>query len=587
VLARLRRARRLAPTLREAHARSEEGRLAEAAQLYEAALRLDPRHARAHYNLGLVRLRSGRIDAAVGYFAAAIEEQPDFAEAHNAAGIALRMLGRHEEAIAHYQKALAVKPDYAEAENNLGTALRTLERWEEAAAHYRKALALKPDYFDAESNLGAVSRARGHYEDAAAHYRKALALRPDSAVAHGNLGAVLQLIGRHEEALAAFDKALELQPDLAEAHLGRGATLKTLGRIGDGQRAVETAVELAPRRAEFYLSLAQSKRFADGDPHLVALEALARDIDRLDAEQQIHLHFALGQIYADLGQHERSFGHLVAGNASKRRSIAYDEAAALAEIEQTRAMFGAELIRRGAGLGDPSPAPVFIVGMPRSGTTLVEQILASHPLVHGGGERRDFETAVAGFSPGDTGAEGLRRVAARYLERALALAPAAARITDKMPGNFRHAGPIHLALPNARIIHVARDPLDTCFSCFATLFGGHLPYVYELGELGRYYHAYASLMAHWREVLPAGVMLEVRYEALVADFEPQARRIVAHCGLDWDDACLEFHKTQRPVWTASTVQVRRPLYRTSIGRAEPYRKMLGPLIEALGPEKTE
>ena len=578
-LIRRRRSRRLARILRRAYRLCEKGRLAETGRLYEAALRLDPDHDRANFNFGLVHLRLGRRDEALRCFLRAIAGNPDFAEAHDGAGIALRMAGRHEDAIAHYRRAIAIKPGYAAAENNLATALRGLERWEEAASHHRKALALRPGYFEAESGLGAALRGLGRFEEAAAHYRAALALKPGHADTHGNLGAVLQLLGRHEEALLSFDKALSLEAGLAEAHYGRGTVLKTLGRLDEGQRAVETAIELAPRRAAFYLSLVQSKRLiGDGDPHRVAIEALARDLPSLSAEEQIHLHFALGQVYADLGRPERSFRHLADGNALKRRRIAYDEAAALAEIEQTRAVFGADLIRRGAGLGDPSALPIFIVGMPRSGTTLVEQILASHPLVHGGGERRDFETAVAGLDPGG---DGLRRVGARYVERARALAPAATRVTDKMPGNFRHAGAIHLALPNARIIDVRRDPTDTCFSCFATLFGGDLPYAYDLGELGRYYRAYAALMAHWREVLPESVMLEVRYEALVADFEPQARRLVAHCGLDWDAACLDFHKTQRAVWTASAVQVRQPLYRTSVGRARSYERMLGPLRAAL------
>jgi hypothetical protein len=243
-------------------------------------------------------------------------------------------------------------------------------------------------------------------------------------------------------------------------------------------------------------------------------------------------------------------------------------------------------MRERAGQGDPSPVPVFILGMPRSGTTLVEQMLASHPQVHGAGELSDFTAAVAGLDgpdgvPADIGGAELRRIGARYVARVRPLAPGALRITDKMPANFRFAGLIHLALPNARIIHLRRDPVDTCLSCFSILFGGDQPHTYDLGELGRYYRAYQRLMEHWRAVLPLGVMLEVQYEALVGDFEPQARRIVAHCGLEWDDACLDFYKTQRPVHTASAVQVRRPVYQTSVGRWRPPEDLLRPLLDAL------
>ncbi|MGH7030610.1 MAG: sulfotransferase family protein [Stellaceae bacterium] len=244
------------------------------------------------------------------------------------------------------------------------------------------------------------------------------------------------------------------------------------------------------------------------------------------------------------------------------------------------------MIRERAKQGDASPLPVFIVGMPRSGTTLVEQMLASHPEVHGAGELGEIERAVAALGgpdgvPADIGGAELRRLGASYLAKVTALAPGATRITDKMPANFRYAGLIHLALPNARIIHLSRDPVDTCLSCFSILFGGDQPFTYDLGELGRYYRAYQRLMAHWRAVLPAGVMLEVRYEALVGDFEQEARRIVAHCGLRWNAACLDFHNTRRPVHTASSVQVRRPLYRSSVGRWRPAEEVLRPLLDAL------
>jgi hypothetical protein len=337
---------------------------------------------------------------------------------------------------------------------------------------------------------------------------------------------------------------------------------------------------------EFVGSLTESKRFVDGDPHLTLIEALARDMGSLSEEDQMHLHFALGKVYADLGQHERSFSHLIEGNALKRKQIVYDETAALAQLERMRELFTAEAMRKGRGFGDPSTVPVFIIGMPRSGTTLVEQILASHPKVYGAGELDNFEAAVAnlrgsGGARSGLGGEELRWISTRYLERVRATAPAAERITDKMPANFRYVGLIHLALPNARIIHIRRDPIDTCLSCFSILFAHGQFFTYDLAELGRYYRAYAALMEHWREVLPLEQMLEVQYEELVANFEPLARRIVAYCGLDWEDACLEFHKTQRPIWTASVVQVRQRIYRSSVGRWRPHEGMLRPLSEAL------
>ena len=586
ILTRLNAARRLARDFRTALKLQQQHRLAEAEQLYGSVLDRNPDHAQALYNLGLLRIRQGRLDEAIALFERALDRQPDFPEAHNAAGIALRLANRHQQALDHYQKALAAKPDYAEVENNIGLALRALDRQAEALAHYQRALAIRPDYAEAENNLGAAWRALHRYDEAARHYRQALALNPDSAAAHGNFSAALQLQGRHEEALTHAERALALAPGFAEAHHGRGTILRTLGRLDEARQALERAIDLAPRRAEFYRSLAEAKHFTAGDPHRAMIETLARDMAALPEEDQLHLHFALGKVYDDLGEHERAFSNLLAGNALKRRQLAYDEAAVLGRLDRFRTLFSAEIIGERAGQGEPSAAPIFIIGMPRSGTTLVEQMLASHPNVHGGGELGDFEAAVAALGsadgvPADIGAAELRAIGADYLARVTALAPRARRITDKMPANFRFAGLIHLALPEARIVHMQRDPVDTCLSCFSILFGGDQPFAYDLGELGRYYAAYQRLMQHWREVLPPGVMLDVQYEALVEDFEAQARRIVAHCGLDWNDACRDFHKTQRPVHTASAVQVRQPLYRSSIGRWRPTQEALRPLLDAL------
>jgi tetratricopeptide (TPR) repeat protein len=517
----------------------------------------------------------------------ALKRNPQFAQAHFDTGNALLELKRHEEALASYDRALAIQPDLVQALSNRSNALFELKRHEEALASCDRALAIQPAFAQALSNRGNALFNLTRYEEALASYDRALAIQPDFARVLSNRGNALFELKRHEEALASHDQALAIQPDFAEAHHGRATLLSTFGRIKEAQHVLEKAIELAPRKALFYNSLAFSKRFVDGDPHLTLVEALARDMESLPEEDQIYLHFVMGKVYADLGQHERSFSHLIEGNALKRKQIVYDEAAALAQVERMRQLFTAEAMRKGRGFGDRSTVPVFIIGMPRSGTTLVEQILASHPKIYGAGELDDFQIVLANLrgsvrSRGGFGAEDLRQIGARYLERVRAIAPAAERITDKMPGNYLYAGLIHLALPNARIIHIRRDPLDTCLSCFSLLFTRNLlPFTYDLTELGRYYRAYATLMEHWREVLPLEQMLEVHYEELVANFEPLVRRIVAYCGLEWDDACLEFNKTQRPVRTASVVQVREPIYRSSIRRWRPYEGMLRPLIKAL------
>jgi hypothetical protein len=448
----------------------------------------------------------------------------------------------------------------------------------------------------------------GRLADAEIFYRQALAAQPNNANALNLLGIVahqmasVKLVAAREqrakldEAIALYRQAIRIKPNYAEAHANLGVALEQQGKLEDAREAFEKAIEAAPARAATYRLLSAVKQFTAADPHIASMENMARGMTSLSPDEQIDLRFALGKAYRDLGDHAKSFYHLFEGNALKRKRIVYDEQAMLATFDRIRAVFTSKHMRDHEGSGYASSVPVFIVGMPRSGTTLIEQILASHPQVFAAGEVMDLPRVAASVCepPGATvpypemvpsmTADRFKALGAAYLQRLTARAPTAFCITDKLPGNFRLLGLIHLALPNARIIHVRRDPIDTCLSCFSRLFTGLQPFAYDLGELGRFYRAYESLMAHWRAVLPAGVMLEVQYEDLVADFAPQARRIVAYCGLEWDERCAAFHETQRPVRTASATQVRQPLYRSAVGRAQPYAAMLGPLIEALRTE---
>lgn len=316
------------------------------------------------------------------------------------------------------------------------------------------------------------------------------------------------------------------------------------------------------------------------------MEALGRTAAHLSVEDRIELHFALAKAYEDLGKLESSLGQLLDGNAL------YDKSETLGLLNQALSVFTSEFIRSRSNAGNPSPLPVFIIGMPRSGSTLVERILASHPEVFGAGELRYFRSAVdiqldlkglALYSPMlSMTDEDFSQLGTRYLAEIKRLAPTAARATDKMTANFILAAFIHLALPNATIIHTIRDPIDTCISCFSKLFSeGELSYTYDLTELGRYYRHYKALMAHWHCVLPPGRILDVCYEDVLVDLEGQARRIIAHCGLNWDPTCLAFHRTERPVRTISATQVRQPIYHSSVGRWRNYEQYLAPLLNEL------
>lgn len=555
----------------------------------------DPQDSDALERVALVRARQGKLDEAVRLLREALAQRPHSASAHFHLGNVLNSLGRPEEAKACYETAIALVPDFAEAHYNLGNTLQTLGRHQEARARYEQALPLMPDRPELYNNLAVVLQTIGDHEQAIRHCEKALALRPDYPEAYNNLANSLYALNRCEEAVTQYHRALALKADFAEAHDNLGMAHVAVGRIAEARQCFETAIALAPKRGSFYFNLTKCKTFSRGDPDLRAMEALAATAASLPADERVKLHYALGNAFADVAQHERSFEHFRVGNALKRQQLVYDEEKSLARIDRTRAVFTPDLMRAKAGLGDPSAVPVFILGMPRSGSTLVEQILASHPDVFAAGELDDFYLLVRSLERSDgaridypervpeLGGPALRAIGAGYVDRLRRRAPAARRITDKMPTNWWLTGLIHLALPNARIIHTRRDAVDTCVSCFTTLFLGQ-DWSYELGELARYYRAYAATMAHWRAVLPGGVMLEIDYEDVVADLEGQARRILAHCGLDWNEACLDFHRVRRPIKTASAAEVHKPIYQSSVGRWRRYGESLRPLLEALGPE---
>ena len=576
------------------HALHTLGRSEDAIAHYRRALVLKEDHAGAHNNLGSSLHALGRAEEAVGHFQRAIAINPRFAQAHRNAGVALVGLGRPDEAIAYFRQALAIRPDDPDAHRHLADQLVALDRLAEGSVHYQKAHAIRPDSPDICCGLANALQKQGRFEESIVYYARAIALRPESADAHNNLGNSLLALNRNEEAIAQFAATLAINPTAAEAQNNIGVALQALGRLEAAAQAYEAAVDLAPRRAAIHLNLVHSKPIDAS--RLAALEALAEDPSERNHEESIALQFALAKAYDDLNEPERSFHHLIAGNALQRRHLPYDEAATLALFERIRTVFTADLLACKADRGDPSSLPVFVVGMPRSGTTLVEQILASHSQVFGAGEREDLGNAAAGIG-GVSGeafpeqvcrlsSEELRQFGANYVAAIRAAGPTAKRIVDKMPINFLYIGLMHLTLTNARVIHVRRDPLDTCFSCFSMLFVGHQPYTYDLGELGRYYRAYEALMAHWRQVLPPGVMLEVQYEDIVDDLKGQAAAMIAHCGLAFEESCLAFHETRRPVRTASSTQVRQPLYRHAVGRSRPYAHLLRPLCQALEADRT-
>jgi tetratricopeptide (TPR) repeat protein len=462
-------------------------------------------------------------------------------------------------------------------------------RLEQAMALYAQAMAMAPSRIEPYLGSGDVCIAAGQYDEALYWYERARGVVADAPQALEGAGDALLALGRPADALAVYEKLQALNGKSNIAFHGAAEALKQLGRLKEARRAAERAVELAPDIAGHHHLLGELARFVENDPRLAGLHRLRDKAASLPDVEQCELHFALGKACDDLGRHTEAFEHWQTANAIKRRHIAYDETMFLAILRDLAAAFTPEVIAKRRGAGDPSDVPVFVVGMPRSGTTLVEQIIASHPSATGLGELMYLHDllgqGLAGpqFPANFAGVpnEELRRLGFHYVMRVRADAPQAKRIVDKLTANFMLCGLIHLALPGAKIIHVQRDALDTCLSCYANMFSQNIDYSYDLGELGRYYRAYEEMMAHWRRVLPDGAMLEVRYEDIVADLPAQARRIIAYCGLEWDDECLSFHKAGRVVHTLSAAQVREPVYRRAVGRAGPYMQWLAPLRAAL------
>jgi tetratricopeptide (TPR) repeat protein len=439
------------------------------------------------------------------------------------------------------------------------------------------------------------------YRDVVQHLRRTLEKTPDDALSWHNLGWSLHNLQELEEALACYQEAARLNPQSHASYNSMATCMNALGHNDEARAAWSAAIKLAPDHAGYYRSLTQVARLGADDPCFALLQQQMERISSRPKDAQIDLQFAFGKALSDQGLHARGFDHITSANALVRSSFDYDEALTLDLLIESPELYTADLLRAKQGIGHQASAPLFIVGMPRSGSTLVEQILASHPQVFGAGEHPAFKQTLAqGFTRGPSNQSGaldienldalsaaqLEGFGADYVRQLTADVPDAeryARIVDKSPYNFIHAGLIHLALPNARIIHTKRSPVETCLSMYTRHFS-NVPFCYDLGELGRYYRAYDELMAHWRRVLPPGTLLEVQYEDLVDDLEGNVRRMLAHCGLDWDDRCLNFHQTQRKVDTWSAPQVRQPLYRTSLKSWRPDDDSLKALYDALGPE---
>ncbi|WP_240655535.1 tetratricopeptide repeat-containing sulfotransferase family protein [Paraburkholderia phosphatilytica] len=607
----------------------QKGMLPEGEEAAQRAVAMEPGLVSGWNNLGILLQEAGKVEQSRACLERVVALSPDWAEAHNNLGNTWRLLGRMDHAQTCYAKALALNPSYAEAHSNLAFLLSTQGSYDEAARHARQAIDLNPRLVDAYLNLADVEISRqrhdaalrvlgmldafapehpaalaarakalkqiAHTEEALAIARRAVALAPRSADAHHTLAMTLQDLGLTDEARDAYEQAATLPGTVAETALvGCASLLMEAGRRDEALAAFEQVLARFPDSAQARAARSDLRTFVAGDPDIAALEACLAEGERRSLVDRVAAHFALGKAYLDIKDPDRAFRHLADGNRQKRASFDYDSAETGRWMERSAAVFTPERYARLAGLGAPSTLPIFVIGMPRSGTTLIEQILSSHPQVTGAGELSalrlaidelgSFPDRIATLDNEADAAARLRACGEAYLARVAPLAGGRPHVVDKMPGNFLYAGAIPLILPGARIIHVRRDPVDTCLSCYTKLFSGQQPFAYDQTELGVFYRQYERLMAHWRELLPSNAFIEVDYEAVIDDLESEARRLTGFLGLPWDDACLSFHQNRRVVRTASVNQVRQPIYRTSKDRWRAYARYLGPLLEALGVE---
>ncbi len=490
--------------------------------------------------------------------------------------------GNYAEAVALYQKLIDLYPHHARALNNLGVALSSLGRYREAEIHFRQAIHLRPDDPEAHSNLGNVLRWRGQMAEAEISLRRAVKSKPKHVDALNNLGWTLLQLGRLRDARGRFEKILKIAPRHAEALLGLGHVARMEGRFDDAEVKFNQALAIKPKMPSAWAALVGTQKMTSSQsPWLKTAEEIASS--GIGPTDEADMRFAIGKYYDDVSNFERAFRSYERGN-ELLRAIAdpYDRKARTDFVDDLIRVHTQDGIAGAKAGASESVKPIFVVGMMRSGTSLVEQIIASHPAAKGAGElgfwsgaARSNETAVRQARLD----ERLRKkLAEAYLRTLASYSTDAPRVIDKAPVNSDYLGVIHSIFPNARIIYMQRNPMDSCLSCYFQQFSASLNYTMNLSDLAHYYRQHDRLITHWRDVLPPGTILDVPYEELVSDQEGWTRKILDFLGLEWDERCLQFHQTKRPVATASYWQVRQMIYRDSVERWRDYERFIGPLL---------
>lgn len=562
------------------------GRAEQAVAAYQSALRLDPARPATLAKLDRARQVASTAGGAPGARKSPRTQMPfadDIREAE-----ALERAGDANKAEDIYRAILKRDPDHVEAARLLAGIASLNKRFREAEVFLLRATSLAPNYARAWADLVNVQRELEDYDEAARSAERLIALEPDKPESHMVHAGVVGHAGRHEEAIAAYRRALALAPQKAAAMCGMAHHLKTIGEREEAIRQYRACIAAKPDHAEAYWSLANLKTFRFDEAEVAAMEAQVQE-GRLADESLCMLHNALGLEYEARRDFGRAFANFERCNTLRRKQESYDPVDTEATHDRVIRFFDEERLRQRAA-PDVQPVPIFIVGLPRSGSTLIEQILASHSRVEGTHELSDLSKIVRGYrgrknelfpeTLSGLSAEGWARLGQEYLDRTRKHRTGAPFFVDKNPNNFVYAGVLKLAIPNARIIDARRHPVDSCFGSYKQLFASGQPFTYDLTEVGEYYLEYRRLMEHWHRVLP-GFVLDVHYERVVGDLETEVRRMLDFCGLPFEESCLSFHETRRAVRTASSEQVRQAIYPGSVNLWRHYQEHLGELLHIL------
>jgi tetratricopeptide (TPR) repeat protein len=494
------------------------------------------------------------------------------------------MAGRQfSEAIALYKELIRLNPRHTVAINNLAAALCNLGLYKEAEAQFNEAIRVKSDHPDAYSNLGNMLLMKGEYSGAENSLRHALKLNPRFADARINLGLTLAHLGRLSEAKSQIHKALKYEPGNVDALVGMAYISKMEGRFEQADTMIGRALRASPKLPKALASRSGLRKMSSADSAWLEITEEVADSGLAPADES-ELRFAIGKYYDDVQDYKLAFqNYQRANDLLKPIAEPYDRGRYERFVATMMRIYAPEVITRERAAASASMKPVFVVGMPRSGTSLTEQIIASHPSAKGAGELQFWSHAIqqheAAIKDGPLSRSIRDKLADGYLRALENRTGDALRIVDKTPINTDYLGVIHSVLPNARIIYMQRDPIDTCLSCYQQKFTLSLNFTLDLSDLAHYYREHTRLMSHWRAVLPPGSILDVPYEGLVADQERWSRKIFDFLDLKWNDRVLRFHETERDVATASFWQVRQPLYQSSVRRWRNYKKFIGPLLD--------